>query len=68
VIRQRISAEQIDTGMLAPLKTLMTIFATGFFAAIMPQGSSANIFFAGSSYMTTYEAYRNGAIVTLVKQ
>jgi hypothetical protein len=54
VIRQRISAEQIDTGMLAPLKTLMTIFATGFFA--------------GSSYMTTYEAYRNGAIVTLVKQ
>lgn len=54
--------------MLAPLKTLMTIFATGFFAAIMPQGSSANIFFAGSSYMTTYEAYRNGAIVTLVKQ
>jgi DASS family divalent anion:Na+ symporter len=56
----------IDAGVPAPLIAMMLLFATNFFAAITPQGSSANILFVGSGYMTTSEAYRNGGIITLV--
>ena len=54
----------IDAGIPAALIAFMLLFATNFFAAITPQGSSANILFVGSGYMTTFEAYRNGALVT----
>jgi divalent anion:Na+ symporter, DASS family len=47
------------------LMALMLLFATNFFAAITPQGSSANVVFAGSGYLTQGEIYRNGALITL---
>jgi len=42
----------------------MLLFATNFFSVITPQGSSANVIFAGSGYLTQGEIYRTGAIVT----
>ena len=48
------------------LMAFMLLFATNFFAAITPQGSSANVVFAGSGYLTQGEIYRNGGLVTLV--
>lgn len=55
----------LGVGIPATLIAFMLLFATNFFAAITPQGSSANILFVGSGYMTTFEAYRNGALATL---
>jgi divalent anion:Na+ symporter, DASS family len=40
------------------------LFATNYFAAIAPQGSSANLLFASSGYLTQGELYRLGAIHT----
>jgi DASS family divalent anion:Na+ symporter len=40
------------------------LFATNFFSTIAPQGSSANLLFAGSGYLTQGELYRIGAICT----
>ena len=54
----------IRAGVPAPLMTLMLLFANNFFSAITPQGSSANVIFVGSDYVTQREAYRVGAIVT----
>jgi divalent anion:Na+ symporter, DASS family len=47
----------------APLAFLL-LFATNFFAAITPQGSSANLLFAGSGYLTQGDLYRLGALST----
>jgi DASS family divalent anion:Na+ symporter len=44
---------------------LMLLFATNFFAAITPQGSSANVLFVSSGYLTTGELYKYGAVITL---
>ena len=46
------------------LIALMLLFATNFFSVITPQGSSANVIFAGSGYLTQGDVYRNGGIVT----
>jgi DASS family divalent anion:Na+ symporter len=48
----------------APLAFLL-LFATNFFSAITPQGSSANLLFAGSGYLSQGELYRLGAITTV---
>jgi DASS family divalent anion:Na+ symporter len=48
---------------LAPLAFLL-LFATNFFAANTPQGSSANLLFAGSGYLSQGELYRLGALTT----
>ena len=48
------------------LMAFMLLFATNFFAAVTPQGSSANVVFAGSGYLTQGEIYRYGGLVTLV--
>lgn len=42
----------------------MLLFATNFFSANTPQGSSANLLFAGSGYLTQGELYRLGALTT----
>jgi DASS family divalent anion:Na+ symporter len=42
----------------------MLLFASDFFSAITPQGSSANVLFSGSDYVTQREAYRVGAVIT----
>ena len=47
----------------APLAFLL-LFASNFFSAITPQGSSANLLFAGSGYLTQGELYKLGAIAT----
>lgn len=47
----------------APLAFLL-LFATNFFAAIAPQGSSANLLFAASGYLTQGDLYRLGALST----
>jgi divalent anion:Na+ symporter, DASS family len=48
---------------LAPLAFLL-LFATNFFSANTPQGSSANLLFAGSGYLSQGELYRLGAFTT----
>jgi DASS family divalent anion:Na+ symporter len=48
---------------LAPLAFLL-LFATNFFSANTPQGSSANLLFAGSGYLSQGELYRLGAMTT----
>lgn len=55
----------IDSGVPAGLIAYMLLFATNFFAAITPQGSSANVIFAGSGYLTQGEIYRYGGTITL---
>jgi divalent anion:Na+ symporter, DASS family len=42
------------------------LFATNYFSGITPQGSSANLLFAGSGYLSQGELYRLGAITTAV--
>jgi len=40
------------------------LFATNYFAAITPQGSSANLLFAGSGHLSQRDLYRLGALTT----
>jgi DASS family divalent anion:Na+ symporter len=47
----------------APL-AFMLLFASNFFSVITPQGSSANLLFTGSGYLSQGELYRLGAITT----
>ena len=47
----------------APLAFLL-LFASNFFAVITPQGSSANLLFAGSGYLSQGDLYRLGALTT----
>jgi DASS family divalent anion:Na+ symporter len=49
---------------VAPL-TFALLFATNYFSVLTPQGSSANLLFAGSGYLTQGELYRLGAITTV---
>ena len=55
----------IDAGVPAQLLAFMLLFATNFNSVITPQGSSANVIFVGSEYMTSRELYKNGLIMTL---
>lgn len=50
---------------VAPFAFLL-LFATDFFAALTPQGSSANLLFAGSGHLSQGELYRLGALTTAV--
>lgn len=54
----------VDAGVPGGLISMMLLFASSFFSAITPQGSSANVLFAGSGYLTQGELYRHGALVT----
>jgi len=40
------------------------LFATNYFAAITPQGSSANLLFAGSGFLSQRDLYRLGGLAT----
>lgn len=55
----------IQSGVPPMLMALMLLFATNFFAAITPQGSSANVLCAGSGYLAQGDMYRIGGMVTL---
>ena len=54
----------VRLGVPATLLAFLLLFATNFFSGITPQGSSANLLFAGSGFMTQGELYRIGAIST----
>jgi len=50
----------VPVGVLA----FLLLFATNFFSANTPQGSSANLLFAGSGYLSQGELYKLGALTT----
>ncbi len=54
----------VKLGVPAVPLAFMLLFATNFFSGITPQGSSANLLFAGSGYFSEGELYRLGAITT----
>jgi DASS family divalent anion:Na+ symporter len=54
----------VKLGVNPTVLAFQLLFATNYFAAIAPQGSSANLLFAGSGYLTQAELYRFGAITT----
>jgi DASS family divalent anion:Na+ symporter len=54
----------VKLGVPAAILAFMLLFATNFFSGITPQGSSANLLFAGSGYLSQGELYRLGAILT----
>nr|WP_321265519.1 DASS family sodium-coupled anion symporter [uncultured Sulfurimonas sp.] len=56
----------ISAGVAPEMMALMLLFATNFNAIITPQGSSANVIYAGSGYLEPGEIYRVGGIVTLI--
>jgi divalent anion:Na+ symporter, DASS family len=56
----------VRLGVAPATLAFQMLFATNYFSVIAPQGSSANLLFAGSGYMTQGEMYRIGAICTAV--
>ena len=54
----------VKLGVPAAPLAFHLLFATNYFAAITPQGSSANLLFAGSGYLSQADLYRLGAITT----
>jgi DASS family divalent anion:Na+ symporter len=56
----------IRLGVPAGPLAFQLLFASNFFAVITPQGSSANLLFAGSGHLSQAELYRLGAITTAV--
>jgi divalent anion:Na+ symporter, DASS family len=54
----------VKLGVPAAALAFLLLFASNFFSAITPQGSSANLLFAGSGYLSQGELYRLGAITT----
>ena len=56
----------IKLGVNPTLLAFQLLFATNYFSLITPQGSSANLLFAGSGFFSPGELYRLGAITTAV--
>ena len=56
----------IKAGVDPMLLALMLLYATNFNAIITPQGSSANVIYIGSGYITPKEVYKVGGVITLV--
>ena len=54
----------VKLGVSPALLAFQLLFATNYFAAIAPQGSSANLLFAGSGYLSQSDLYRLGALHT----
>jgi DASS family divalent anion:Na+ symporter len=55
----------VKLGVPVASLAFLLLFATNFFSANAPQGSSANLLFAGSGYLTQGELYKLGALTTL---
>ena len=55
----------VKLGVPAAPLAFALLFATNYFSVLTPQGSSANLLFAGSGYLTQGELYRLGAITTV---
>jgi DASS family divalent anion:Na+ symporter len=56
----------IKLGVNPTLLAFQLLFATDYFSVITPQGSSANLLFAGSGYLSQGLLYRLGAATTAV--
>ena len=56
----------VKLGVPAGPLAFMLLFASNFFSVITPQGSSANLLFTGSGYLSQGELYRLGAITTAI--
>ncbi len=56
----------IKLGVPPALLAFQLAFASNYFSAIAPQGSSANLLFAQSGYLQPAEMYRLGALTTAV--
>jgi DASS family divalent anion:Na+ symporter len=54
----------VKLGVPVAALAFLLLFATNFFSANTPQGSSANLLFAGSGFLSQGELYRLGAITT----
>ena len=54
----------VKLGVPVALLAYLLLFATNFFSANTPQGSSANLLFAGSGYLSQGELYRLGGLTT----
>jgi DASS family divalent anion:Na+ symporter len=54
----------VKVGVPAAPLAFQLLFATNYFSAVAPQGSSANLLFAGSGFLTQGDLYRLGAIAT----
>jgi divalent anion:Na+ symporter, DASS family len=55
----------IRLGVPAAPLAFQLLFATNYFSAITPQGSSANLLFAGSGMVSQGEMYRIGGLMTV---
>jgi DASS family divalent anion:Na+ symporter len=56
----------VKLGVNPVILAFQLLFATNYFSMITPQGSSANLLFAGSGYLSQGELYRLGAITTAI--
>jgi len=54
----------VKLGVPAMPLAFMLLFASNFFSVITPQGSSANLLFVGSGYLSQGQLYRLGATTT----
>jgi DASS family divalent anion:Na+ symporter len=54
----------VNLGVNPAVLAFQLLFATNYFSVITPQGTSANLLFAGSGYLTQNELYKLGAITT----
>jgi DASS family divalent anion:Na+ symporter len=54
----------VKLGVNPVVLAFQLLFATNYFSMITPQGSSANLLFAGSGFLTQGELYRLGAVTT----
>jgi DASS family divalent anion:Na+ symporter len=54
----------VKLGVPAAPLAFQLLFATNYFAAITPQGSSANLLFAGSGFLSQRDLYRLGGLLT----
>jgi DASS family divalent anion:Na+ symporter len=56
----------VKLGVNPVVLAFQLLFATNYFSMITPQGSSANLLFAGSGFLSQGELYRLGAITTAI--
>jgi DASS family divalent anion:Na+ symporter len=54
----------VKLGVPVAILAFLLLFATNFFSANTPQGSSANLLFAGSGYLSQGELYKLGVLTT----
>jgi len=54
----------VKLGVPAAPLAFQLLFATNYFSAMTPQGSSANLLFAGSGFLSQRDLYRLGGVTT----